>query len=49
MSTLGGGFRIEYVTSRGLFLIYWDKTPASTFIQDALYADDLTLVTQSRQ
>ena len=49
MATLGGGLKIEYATSRGLFLTYRDKTPASTSIQDALYADDLTLVAQSRQ
>ena len=48
-TTLNGGLRIEYATSRGLFLTYRDKTPASTSIQDALYADDLTLVAESRQ
>ena len=48
MATLGGGLRIEYATSRELFLTYQDKTPASTSIQDALYADYLTLVAQSR-
>ena len=49
MATLSGGLKIEYATSRGLFLAYRDKTPASTSIQDALFADDLTLVAQSRQ
>ena len=48
MATLGGGLRIGYATSRGLFVTYRDKTQASTSIQDALYADDLTLVAQSR-
>ena len=48
-TTLSVGFRIENATIRGLFLTYWDKTTASTFIQDAMYAGDLTLVTECRQ
>ena len=48
MANLNGGLQIDYTTSEGLFLTYRDKTTASTSIQDALYADDLTLVAESR-
>ena len=47
MINLNGGLQIGYTTSEGLFLTYRDKTTASTSIQDALYADDLTLVAES--
>ena len=47
MANLNGGLQIDYTTSEGLFLTYRDKTTASTSIQDALYADDLTLVAES--
>ena len=45
----GNTQRIEYTTNSGLFLTYWDKTSSSISIQDALYADDLTLVAEFRQ
>ena len=48
MTTLNGGFQINYTTSEGVFLTYRDKTTASASIQDAAYADDLTLVAESR-
>ena len=48
MANLNRGLQIDYTTSEGLFLTYRDKTRASTSIQDALYADDLTLVAESR-
>ena len=47
MANLNGGLQIDYTTSEELFLTYLDKTTASTSIQDALYADDLTLVAES--
>ena len=43
----GGGFHVEYSSGGGLFLSYWDKTPASAHIQDAMY-DDLALLAESR-
>ena len=48
MANLNGGLQIDYTTSEGLFLTYRDKTTVSTCIQDALCADDLTLVAESR-
>ena len=48
LSVLGGGFHVEYSTGGGLFLSYRDKTPASAHIQDAMYADDMALVAESR-
>ena len=47
--TLGGGFHIEYATGGGLFLSYRDKTSASSCVQDELYADDLTLIAETRK
>ena len=46
MANLNGGLQIDYTMSEGLFFTYRDKTTASTSIQDALYADDLTLVAE---
>ena len=46
--TLVGVFHIEYATGGGLFLSYCDKT-ASSCVQDALYADDLTLIAETRK
>ena len=46
---LGGGLHIEYATGGGLFLSYRDKTSASSCIQDALYADDVTLIAETRR
>ena len=43
------GLYVEYSTSGGLFLSYRDKTTALTCIQDVLYADDLTMVAETRQ
>ena len=48
MSVLGGGLHVEYSTGGGLFLSYRDKTSASAHIQDAMYADDMALVAESR-
>ena len=44
---LGGGFHIEYATGGCLFPSYRDKTSASSCAQDALYADDLTLIAET--
>ena len=41
MTTLNGGLKIDYTMSEGVFLTYWDKTHASTSIQETLYMDDL--------
>ena len=50
MATLSRGPRIEYTYNKTvLFLAYRDKTSSSTSIQDALCADDLTMVSESRQ
>ena len=46
---LGGGLNIEYTPAGGLFLSYRDKTTASSCIQNVLYADDLTLVAETRR
>ena len=46
---LGRGLHIEYTSAGGLFLLYRDKTPASTCIQNVLYADDLTLIAETRR
>ena len=46
---LGGGLNIEYTSAGGLFLSYWDKTTASSCIQNVLYADDQTLVAETRR
>ena len=48
MRTFNEGFKIDYTVNKGMFLTYRDKASASTSIQDALYADDLTLVAESR-
>ena len=48
MTTLNGGLRIDYTTSERVFLTNWDKTTALASIQDTAYADDLTLVAESR-
>ena len=48
MSVLGGELHVEYSTGGGLFLSYRDKTSASAHIQDAMYADDMALVAESR-
>ena len=48
LSVLGGGFHVEYYTGGGLFLSYWDETPAAAHIQDAMYADDMALIVESR-
>ena len=47
MATVSGGHRIDCTITKGVFS-YRDKTPATTSIQDTLYADDLTLVDESR-
>ena len=47
--TLGEGFHIEYATGGGSFLSYQDKTSASRCVQDALHADDLTLIAETRK
>ena len=39
---------VQYATAGGLFLTYRDQTKAATLIQDVLYADDLTLIAESR-
>ena len=46
---MDGGLHVEYSTSGGLFLSYRDKTTALTCIQDVLYADDLTMVAETRR
>ena len=46
---LRGGLHIECTPAGCLFLSYWDKTTASTSIQSMLYADDLTLVAETRR
>ena len=46
---MDGGLHDEYSTSGGLFLSYQDKTTALTCIQDLLYADDLTMVAETRR
>ena len=42
-----GGWRNEYTTTEGLFLLYREKTLRTTDIQNIQYADDLTLVAES--
>ena len=44
---LGRGLQVEYTTAGGFFT-YRDQTEAATLIQDVLYADDLTLIAESR-
>ena len=46
---LGGGLHIEYSTGGGLFLSYQDRTTASACIQVVLYADDVTLIAETRK
>ena len=46
---MDGGLHIQYSTSCRLFLSYRDKTTALTWIQDLLYADDLTMIAETRQ
>ena len=48
MEMTGGGLQVEYTTSGGLFLSYRDKTPLTTCIQNIRYADDLTLIAETR-
>ena len=48
MRTLNEDHKIDYTVNEGVFLTYRNKTLASTSIQDTLYADDLTLVAESR-
>ena len=43
------GWGIEYTTAKGLFLSYRENTPATTDIQNIQYADDLTLVAETRE
>ena len=44
-----GGLQVEYTTSGGgVFLSYRDKTPLTTCIQNIQYADDLTLIADTR-
>ena len=49
MEMTRGGLYVEYTTRGGLFLSYRDKTPLTTCIQNAKYADDLTLVAENRK
>ena len=49
LETTPGGWSIEYTTTKGLFLSYREKTPATTDIQNIQYADDLTLVAETRE
>ena len=46
---MDGGLYVEYSTSGGLFLSYRDRTTTLTCIQDVLYADDLTMVAETRR
>ena len=46
---LGGGLHIKYTPAGGLFLSYQSITTASTCIQNVLYANDLTLVAETRK
>ena len=39
---------MKYSTGGELLLSYRDKTSASAYIQDAIYADDMALVAESR-
>ena len=45
---LGGGLHVEYSTAGGLFLSHRDKTPSPAHIHDAMYADDMALIAESR-
>ena len=45
----GGGVHVDYLTSMGLFLSYRDNTPLTICIQNAHYAEDLTLVAETRK
>ncbi len=49
MEVTGGGLHVECTTGRGLFLSYRGKTPLTTCILNALYADNLTLVAENRK
>ena len=44
----GGDLQVEYTTSKGLFISYRDKTPLTTCIQNIQYADDMTLIAETR-
>ena len=46
---LGGSLNIEYTPPGGLFVSYRDKTTASSYIHNVLYADYLTLVAETRR
>ena len=48
MEMTGGGLHVEYTTSGGT-VPYRDKTPLTTCIQNAQYADDLTLVAREQK
>lgn len=39
----------HHKTPTGLFLLYWSKTTASTSIKNMLYADNVTLVAESKE
>ena len=49
MEMTRGVLHIEYTTRGGLFLSYRDKTQVTTCIQNAQYADNLTLVAENRK
>ena len=49
MEMTGWGLHVKYTTSGGLFLSYRDKTPLTTCIRNAQYANDLTLVAENRK
>ena len=49
MEMSGGGWNIEYTTTGGLFLTYRDKTQATTWIRNVQYADNLTVVAETRK
>ena len=44
----GGGLKVEYSVNGGVFLSYRDKTPLGMNIHNTQYADDLTLIAESR-
>ena len=44
----GGVLKVEYSVNRGVLLSYGDKTPLGMDIHNTQYADDLTLIAESR-
>ena len=44
----GEGLKVEYSVNGGVFLSYRDKTPLCMDIHNTQYADDLTLIAESR-